>query len=73
MQVIEFLRAVLDAQKTITLLTIFIALGMLIWGPGTPELWAKLIEATMTVFVGGGFLRDAVTTIAGKYTGSKES
>ena len=70
MQVLDFLRDVLDAQKAIAILTILIALGMLIWGPGSPELWEKLIEATMTVFVGGGFLRDAVTSIANKYTGT---
>lgn len=68
MQVLEFLRDVLDAQKAVAILTILIAVGMLIWGPGTPDLWAKLIEATMVTFVGGGFLRDAVTAIANKFT-----
>ena len=40
--------------------------AMAVWGPGTPELWEKLIEAAFTVFVGGGFLRDAATALANR-------
>lgn len=66
MEILKFLAKVLDAQIWITAITILLGFAMAVWGPGTPELWEKLIEAAFTVFVGGGFLRDAATALANR-------
>lgn len=45
MEILKFLTKVLDAQIWITAITILLGFAMAVWGPGTPELWEKLIEA----------------------------
>lgn len=66
MEVVEFLKDVLDAQVTVTILTLLVSTGLVIAGIGDPVLWKELMTTTVTVFVGGGFLRDAATALANR-------
>lgn len=66
MEVVEFLKDVLDAQVTVTILALIISTILVLAGIGDPSLWKDLMETTVTVFVGGGFLRDAATSLANR-------
>lgn len=64
---IDFLKRLVNIYFTTVLLAAALASWLLVRGQVTDELWAGIINNALTVFVGGGFLRDGVIAAAAAF------
>lgn len=64
---IDFFKRLVNIYFTTVLLAAALASWLLVRGLVTDELWAGIINNALTVFVGGGFLRDGVIAAAAAF------
>lgn len=64
---IDFFKRLVNIYFATVLLAAALASWLLVLGLVTDELWAGIINNALTVFVGGGFLRDGVIAAAAAY------
>ena len=70
--VIDFFKRLVNVYFTTVLMAAGLATWLLFRGLVTDVLWAGIINNALTVFVGGGFLRDGVIAAVAAYQ-SKEA
>lgn len=64
---IDFFKRLVNIYFTTVLLAAVLASCLLVNGLVTDVLWAGVINNALTVFVGGGFLRDGVIAAAAAF------
>lgn len=64
---IDFFKRLVNIYFTTVLLAAVLASWLLVRGLVTDALWAGIINNALTVFVGGGFLRDGVIAAAAAF------
>jgi hypothetical protein len=62
----DFLKRVLNAQLSVTLLVWLSATILLAFKLVPPEVWKDVVHACLLFFVGGGLLRDGFTAYASR-------
>ena len=70
---IDFLKRLVNIYLLTVILCAALATWMLLQRLLSDVLWAGIINNALTVFVGGGFLRDGVIAAAAAYQQKKEA
>lgn len=65
---IDFLKRLVNIYLATVLMAAGLASWLLTQGLVSDELWAGIINNALTMFIGGGFLRDGVVAAAAAYS-----